>query len=105
MQKTRRPSFVALACAALLAAGCASTTTGSVATDGRSRSQLLLVSQEQVVQQSLQYYDQQNQKARSQGKLVTSGAEWNRVNAVMQRLVPRLPRSARTPRAGRGSWC
>ncbi len=102
MQKTRRPSFVALACAALLAAGCASTTTGSVATDGRSRSQLLLVSQEQVVQQSLQYYDQQNQKARSQGKLVTSGAEWNRVNAVMQRLVPQV--AAFRPDAARWPW-
>ncbi|WOP15702.1 M48 family metallopeptidase [Ottowia sp. SB7-C50] len=98
----RRFSFTALAAAALLAAGCASTTSGSVATDGRGRSQLLLVSQEQVVQQSLQYYDQQNQKARAQGKLVTSGAEWSRVNAVMQRLVPQV--AAFRPDAARWPW-
>jgi len=52
---TSRSSLAALLCAALLAAGCASTTSGSVATGGKSRSQLLLVSPEQVMQQSLQY--------------------------------------------------
>ena len=40
---TPRSSLAALLCAALLAAGCASTTSGSVATGGKSRSQLLLV--------------------------------------------------------------
>ena len=95
-------SLAALAAAALLAAGCASTTSGSVATDGRSRSQLLLVSPEQVMEQSLQYYDQQNQKARAQGKLVTSGAEWSRVNAVMQRIVPQV--ATFRPDAARWPW-
>ncbi len=95
-------SIAALAAAALLAAGCASTTSGSVATDGRSRSQLLLVSPEQVMEQSLQYYDQQNQKARAQGKLVTSGAEWSRVNAVMQRIVPQV--ATFRPDAARWPW-
>lgn len=85
-----RAHLSAVLAAALLAAGCASTTTGSVASGGSARSQLLLVSPEQVMQQSLQYYDQQNTKARAQGKLVTSGAEWNRVNTVMQRLVPHV---------------
>ncbi len=102
MPTLRRPTLAAVTCAALLAAGCASTTSGSVATDGRGRSQLLLVSQEQVIQQSLQYYDQQNQKARAQGKLVTSGAEWSRVNTVMQRLVPQV--AAFRPDAARWPW-
>ena len=97
-----RFSLAILAGATLLAAGCASTTSGSVATDGRSRSQLLLVSTEQVMEQSLQYYGEQNQKARAQGKLVTSGAEWSRVNAVMQRMVPQV--AAFRPDAARWPW-
>ncbi|MEI2745477.1 MAG: hypothetical protein V9G22_08470 [Ottowia sp.] len=103
---TPRSSLAALLCAALLAAGCASTTSGSVATGGKSRSQLLLVSPEQVMKQSLQYYDEQNREARAKGQLVTSGPEWSRVNAIMQRLVPQVAafRPGRR-RAGRGSWC
>ena len=79
-----------LAAAALLAAGCASTTSGSVAAGGKGRSQLLLVSSDEVMQQSLQYYEQQNKQARAKGELITSGAEWSRVNAVMQRLTPQV---------------
>lgn len=97
-----RAHLSAVLAAALLAAGCASTTTGSVASGGSARSQLLLVSPEQVMQQSLQYYDQQNTKARAQGKLVTSGAEWNRVNTVMQRLVPHV--ATFRPDAARWPW-
>ena len=74
---TPRSTLAALLCAALLAAGCASTTSGSVATGGRGRSQLLLVSSEQVMQQSLQYYDEQNREARAKGHLVTGGPEWS----------------------------
>ena len=97
-----RAHLSAVLAAALLAAGCASTTTGSVASGGSARSQLLLVSPERVMQQSLQYYDQQNTKARAQGKLVTSGAEWNRVNTVMQRLVPHV--ATFRPDAARWPW-
>jgi predicted Zn-dependent protease len=97
-----RPSLAALACACLLAAGCVSTTSGSVATGGKGRSQLLLVSSEQVMQQSLQYYDEQNREARAKGQLVTSGAEWSRVNAVMQRLVPQV--AVFRPDAARWPW-
>ena len=97
-----RAHLSAVLAAALLAAGCASTTTGSVASGGSARSQLLLVSPEQVMQQSLQYYDQQNTKARAQGKLVTSGAEWSRVNTVMQRLVPHV--ATFRPDAARWPW-
>ena len=76
--------------AALLAAGCASTTSGSVAAGGSGRSQLLLVSSDEVMQQSLQYYEQQNKQARAKGELITSGPEWSRVNAIMQRLTPQV---------------
>ena len=100
--KTFRTPLAAALAAALLMAGCASTTTGSVASGGSSRSQLLLVSPEQVMQQSAQYYEQQNREARSEGTLITSGAEWNRVNAVMQRLVPQV--SAFRPDAARWPW-
>ena len=99
---TPRSTLAALLCAALLAAGCASTTSGSVATGGRGRSQLLLVSSEQVMQQSLQYYDEQNREARAKGQLATSGPEWGRVNAIMQRLVPQV--AAFRPDAARWPW-
>jgi len=89
-------------CLAALLAGCASTTTGSVAEGGQGRSQLLLVSSEQVMQKSLQYYEQQNRQARAKGELLTSGSEWARVNAVMQRLVPQV--SAFRPDAARWPW-
>ena len=88
--------------AALLAAGCASTTSGSVAGGGQARAQLLLVSPEQVMQQSLQYYEKQNSEARAKGELLTSGPEWSRVNAIMQRLVPQV--GAFRPDAARWPW-
>ncbi|MFV0680454.1 M48 family metallopeptidase [Ottowia sp.] len=96
-----RTASVALAGALLLAA-CASTTTGSVTTGGEGRSQLLLVSSDTVMQQSLQYYNQQNQEAKGEGTLLTSGAEWQRVNAIMQRLIPQV--AAFRPDAGRWPW-
>lgn len=67
---------------------CGSTTKSSVA--GGSRSQLLLVSPETVNQASLQYYAQQNAEARKKGELITSGAEYNRVYTIMQRMVPQV---------------
>lgn len=82
--------FAALAATALLVVGCANSTSGSVATGGGSRSQLLLVSPSEVMQQSLKYYDEQNREARSEGSLITSGAEFNRVHGIMQRLVPQV---------------
>ena len=88
--------------AALLAAGCASTTSGSVAAGGQGRSQLLLVSSDAVMQQSLQYYEQQNRQARAKGELITSGPEWSRVNAIMQRLTPQV--AVFRPDAARWPW-
>lgn len=87
---------------ALGLAACATSTTGSVTTRGAARSQLLLVAPDTVMQQSLKYYDQQNQEARGQGKLITSGPEYQRVYAVMQRLVPQV--SVFRPDAARWPW-
>ena len=95
-------SLAAVTVAALLASGCGSTTGGSVAAGGQGRSQLLLVSSEQVQQKSLQYYEQQNREARSEGALITSGPEFERVNAVMRRLVPQV--AAFRPDAAAWPW-
>lgn len=91
-----------LACAVVLAAGCATSTTGSLATGGSARSQLLLVSADDVMQQSLQYYDEQNRQAKAKGELVTSGAQFDRVNAIMHRLVPQV--KAFRPDAAEWPW-
>ncbi len=97
-----RPHLAVIVGAALLATGCADTTSGSVASGGKSRSQLLLVSSQQVMQQSSQYYEQQNREARAKGGLIVGGPEWSRVNAIMQRLVP--PVVAFRPDAARWPW-
>ncbi|MGB3071663.1 MAG: M48 family metallopeptidase [Ottowia sp.] len=99
---TRWTPLAALAATALLIVGCASSTTGSVTTGGSSRSQLLLVSSQEVTQQSLKYYDEQNREARSEGSLITSGPEYNRVHAIMVRLVPQV--STFRPDAAKWPW-
>jgi hypothetical protein len=91
--------------AALLAAGCASTTSGSVAAGGQGRSQLLLVSSDAVMQQSLQYYEQQNKQARAKGDLITSGPNGAASTPSCSAWRRRWPRFAPTRRAGPGSWC
>lgn len=49
-----------------------------------------MVSSQQVAEQSLQYYNEQNREAQAKGQLITSGAQFNRVNTIMQRLVPQV---------------
>jgi Zn-dependent protease with chaperone function len=80
--------LIAAALAVGLLGACASSTKDSVT--GGHRSQLLLVSAESVNQASLKYYAEQNSEARSKGELITSGAEYNRVHAIMQRMVPQV---------------
>lgn len=94
-----RHGLLAVTATALLA-GCASTTTGSVA--GGQRSQLMVVSEAEVVQASQQAFNQQNAKARAQGALVTSGPEYNRVSTVMRRLIPHVAQFR--PDAARWPW-
>lgn len=85
---TRHPQWITLALAVGLLTACASTTKDTVT--GGHRSQLLLVSAESVNQASLKYYAEQNAEARSKGELITAGAEYNRVYAIMQRMVPQV---------------
>jgi predicted Zn-dependent protease len=87
--RTPSPLLALTVCAAAcLLSACASSTKSSVA--GSHRSQLLLVSAASVNQSSLQYYAEQNADARKKGELITSGAEYNRVYAIMQRMVPQV---------------
>lgn len=88
MQVSRLCTTLAAAAAISLLTACGSTTKSSVA--GGNRSQLLLVSAETVNKASLQYYAQQNAEARKKGELITSGAEFSRVQNIMQRMVPQV---------------
>lgn len=87
---SKRSVSVAASLAVLLGmlTACGTTTKSSVA--GSNRSQLLIVSADTVNKSSLQYYAQQNAEARQKGELVTSGAEYNRVYTIMQRMVPQV---------------
>lgn len=65
-------------------AGCASSTkSGEV---GITRSQLLLVPAETIERASQASYTKQNEQARQAGRLVTSGAEYQRVNTIATRV-------------------
>ena len=94
--------LAALLAGSLGLSGCATSTVGSVATGGQARSQLLLVSPQEVMQESAKYYDAQNREARAAGKLISSGPEFARVNAVMLRLVPQV--AAFRPDAAGWPW-
>ena len=85
-----RQALGLLALSASLLVGCASSTGSSVATRGSSRSQFMMVSSQQVAEQSLQYYNEQNRQARAKGQLITSGPQFNRVNTIMRRMVPQV---------------
>lgn len=85
-----RATLGLLALSGALLAGCASSTGGSVTTGGSSRGQFMLLSSQEVMQQSLQYFEQQNNEARAKGQLITSGALFNRVDAIMRRMVPQV---------------
>lgn len=80
----RRLTCHAAVAAALLLSACASTTKPGVV--GAQRTQLMLVSADQVEQMALVNYTQQNQKAQSEGKLVTHGAELDRLKRIAARL-------------------
>lgn len=82
-----RSGLISIAIVGLLSA-CATSTKSSVA--GGNRSQLLMVSADEVNAASLQFYAQQNAEARKKGGLITSGAEYNRVYAIMQRMIPQV---------------
>ncbi len=79
-------NFRFLLLAVLLVAGCATTTQSNVA--GKNRSQLLLVPASAVNRMSLQFFEKQNSEAKAKQQLITGGPEFNRVDAVMHRLIP-----------------
>lgn len=70
-------------------AGCASTTSpGAVDVDRR---QLLIVPAAQLEQMAQVSFNEQNEKARAAGKLVTQGAEYERVRRIAARLQQQAP--------------
>ncbi|WP_308640262.1 M48 family metallopeptidase [Massilia polaris] len=70
-------------------AGCASTTSpGAVDVDRR---QLLIVPAEQLEQMAQVSFNEQNEKARAAGKLVTQGAEYERLRRIAARLQQQAP--------------
>lgn len=72
------------AAVALALTACASTTKpGAV---GAQRQQLLLVSADTVEKMALVSYTQQNQQAKTAGRLLTGGAEYDRLKRIATRL-------------------
>ncbi|HEY0488866.1 MAG TPA: M48 family metallopeptidase [Telluria sp.] len=70
-------------------AGCASTTSpGAVDVDRR---QLMIVPAGQLEQIAQVSFNEQNEKARAAGKLVTQGAEYDRVRRISERLRQQAP--------------
>ncbi len=85
----KHAACVSLALAVLALSACAtSTKSGAV---GADRSQLLIVPASEVDAMALAGYTEQNQKAKSAGKLVTKGAELDRLNRIAARLQAQVP--------------
>lgn len=81
--KTRLKLTAAAMLASLLLA-CASTTKPGVV--GVTRQQFLMVPAATVEKMALVSYAQQNQKAKEEGKLITAGAEYERLDRIATRL-------------------
>jgi Zn-dependent protease with chaperone function len=79
----KKHTLMILAAVSVLAA-CASTTKPGVV--GVQRQQLMLVSAEKVEQMALVNYTQQNREAQSKGRLVTKGADYDRLKKIATRL-------------------
>lgn len=77
----KRTTAGALTCLLL---ACASTT--KPGTVGVTRQQFLMVPASTVEKMALVSYAQQNQKARDEGKLITSGTEYERLDRIAKRL-------------------
>lgn len=80
---------IAIAVSALALSACAtSTKSGAV---GADRAQLLTVPASEVDALALAGYTEQNQKARSAGRLVVKGVELDRLNRIAARLQAKVP--------------
>jgi len=85
MKKLLTTTVMAASLSALTISGCTSTTnSGAVGVD---RQQLLLVSNEQVLQLSAQSYAKTLQEAKARGLLDTNKAQLNRLKNISNRLV------------------
>lgn len=89
----------ALAAGSLVLLAACSSTTSPGAVDV-TRRQLLIVPSETVEQMALVSFNEQNEKARAAGKLITSGPEYQR----LQRITARLVRQAPAFRADAANW-
>jgi predicted Zn-dependent protease len=90
IQMTFKPLFTALCAAVVLLslAGCQTVQTTQPGAVGVERKQRMLVSEEQIEQGAAEAYNQEKQKAQSEGKLNTNSALTSRVRNVSQRLIP-----------------
>ena len=82
--------FIVLTAAAALAvtAGCQTVQTTQAGAVGVDRKQRMLVSEQEVEKGAVEAYNQEKQKAQSEGKLNTNSALTSRVRNVSQRLIP-----------------
>ena len=85
MKKFLINSIVAASVSTMALTGCSSTTNSGVI--GSDRQQLLLVSNDQVMQMSAQSYNQLLQKARQQRVLDTDAAQLARLNRISRNLI------------------
>ncbi|MDM5181716.1 M48 family metallopeptidase [Massilia sp. DJPM01] len=88
MRKTVQARFGLIAVLAALA-GCASSTLPG--TVGVTRSQFMIVPAAEVDAMALSGFSSQNQKARAAGRLVNSGAEYDRLDRIAKRLQAQVP--------------
>lgn len=100
MKKLLTTTMMAASLSALSLSGCSSTTTsGAVGVD---RQQLLLVSNEQVLELSAQSYNKSIQEARKRGVLDTNKAQLNRLKNISNRLIGQV--TAYRPDAAQWQW-
>ena len=85
MKKFLINSIVAASVSTMALTGCSSTTNSGVI--GSDRQQLLLVSNDQVMQMSAQSYNELLQKARQQRVLDTDAAQLARLNRISRNLI------------------
>ncbi|WP_201586483.1 M48 family metallopeptidase [Psychrobacter jeotgali] len=100
MKKLLTTTVMAASLSALSLSGCSSTTnSGAIGVD---RQQLLLVSNEQVLQLSAQSYNKSIQEARKRGVLDTNQAQLNRLKNISNRLIAQV--GIYRPDAARWNW-
>lgn len=85
MKKLLIKTTLVASVSAMALTGCSSTTNSGVI--GSDRQQLLLVSDDQVLQMSAQSYNQLLQEARNKRVLDTNPAQLNRLNGIARKLI------------------